>query len=113
MTLKQYIYTHQNVDEFTVWDSAYDIETYFYHPDMTDKWDSAMWKIADKLNVTESDGDKVTVDLSEVIERNLDNGVFDKLFIINDIDAIMDDIMNIFAGYVSDSWLTEFADSLT
>ena len=113
MTLKQYISSHRDIEEFTVFDNDYDIETYFYHPDMTEKWDRAMNDIADKLLVTEYEHDKVTVNLSEVLERNLSNGAFGKLFINNDIDDIMDDIMNIFAGYVSDSWLTEFADSLT
>ena len=36
------------------------------------------------------------------------NGLFKR----NDIDAIMADIQNIFAGYVSDGWMMEFVNSL-
>ena len=118
MTLKDFICVRTEEDEFTVYDKDYDTEVYFYHPDMNEKWDIAMDKIAGLLTVvdykeaTETDNPEVTVDLSALIERNINNGVFKDLFIHNDIDAIMDDIMNIFAGYVSEEWLTDFAESL-
>ena len=66
----------------------------------------------DYKEATEKDNPCVTVDLSGLIERNINNGVFKDLFIRNNIDAIMDDIHNIFAGYVSEEWLTDFAESL-
>lgn len=118
MTLKDFVCARPEEDEFTVYDKDYDTEVYFYHPDMNEKWDIAMDEIAGLLTVvdykeaTEKDNPCATVDLSGLIERNIDNGVFKDLFIHNDIDAIMDDIMNIFAGYVSEEWLTDFAESL-
>lgn len=118
MTLKDFICARPDEDEFTVYDKDYDTEVYFYHPDMNEKWDIAMDKIAGLLTVvdykeaTETDNPEVTVDLSALIERNISNGVFKDLFIHNNLDAIMDDIHNIFAGYVSEEWLTDFAESL-
>lgn len=122
MTLKEYIASrpdNEDYAEFTVFDKDYDVEVYFYHPDMTEPWDIAMDRIASKLSVieyTEEDlmhnNPQVTVDLSDLIERNINNGTFEKLFIRNTVDDIMNDIHAIFAGHVSEEWLTEFADSL-
>lgn len=118
MTLKEFIERYPNEAEFTVIDNEYVIETYFYHPDMLEPWDKAMDKIAGLLNVivyeepTAIHNPRVTVNLSELIERNINNGKFTELFKYNDIDSIMDDIEAIFAGNVSKEWLTEFADSL-
>lgn len=115
MKLYEYMFTHQDVYELTVWDKDYDMETYFY-PDCvnpTDEWDKAMREIAKKLTIVEEDwGKGVTVNLSEVIERNLNNGVFEDLFIKNDLNSIMRDIEAIFAGYVSEKWMNDFAKSL-
>lgn len=115
MTLYDYIKQHSTIDELTVWDKDYEMEIYFYpdciNPD--NEWDKAMEIIVKKLNVVKRNSKGcVTVNLSEVIERNIHNGQFDGLFKRNDIDAIMADIQNIFAGYVSDSWMMEFANSL-
>ena len=65
----------------------------------------------DELEVVEF-GNTVTVNLSEVIENNLDNKVFDDLFIHNDIDSIMYDIENILSGNVSEKWMEKFVNSL-
>lgn len=115
MTLKEFMDEHPKVDEFTVWDEEYDIEMYFYAygDDLKDRWETAMVKIAEHLEVVEEDGDdKVTVDLCSLIQRNLNNGVFEELFIHNDVDSIMEHIAEIFSGRVSDRWINEFADSL-
>ena len=111
MTLYEVCTKNKSEIDTTVWDKDYDIEVYFPN-EANDKWDEAMLKIAKKLEVVEITKNGVTVNLSEVIEANIDNGVFDKLFINNDIDSIMDDIMNIFAGGVSEEWIIKFADSL-
>ena len=115
MTLYEFILKHQDIDELTVWDKDYDMEIYFY-PDCVnpaDEWDKAMCEIAKKLTiVTENWGKGVTVNLSDVIERNLNNGAFENLFIWNDVDSIMADIENVFAGYVSEKWMIDFATSL-
>ena len=115
MTLYEYIKQHNTIDELIVWDKDYEMEIYFY-PDCTNPnnvWDKAMEIIAKKLNVVKRNSKEcITINLSEVIERNIHNGIFDELFKCNDTDFIMADIQNIFAGYVSDSWMIEFANSL-
>jgi len=100
-------------NEFTVWDKDYDIEVYFSWT-QNDEWDKAMCKIADALEVVECDEEEctATVNMADVIEKNINNGVFEKIFINNDVDSIMDDIEHIFAGYVSEDWIKKFADSL-
>lgn len=115
MTLFEFIRKHQDIDELTVWDKDYDIEIYFY-PDCVnpaDEWDKAMREIAKKLTIVAEDWNKgVTVNLSEVIKGNLNNGAFEDLFIYNNLESIMADIENIFAGYVSEKWMLDFAKSL-
>ena len=101
--------------EITVWDKDYDVEVYFYgiksQKKPMDKWTKAELELAKLLDVIEiSNG--VTVNLAEVIERKMTEIKKAKLFIGNEIDFIMDDIMNILAGYVSDSWLTKFVNAL-
>lgn len=118
MTLYEYISIyHFNdakfIDEVTVFDRDYDVEVYFYRPSPNDDlFEKAKTLISKKLDVVGFCGRGVVVNLSDVIERNLDNGVFEELFIHNDVDSIMDDIENIFSGYVSDQWLMDFANSL-
>ena len=114
MTLYDYISIRQG-NEFTVWDKDYDIETYFYKDIIrpTNDWDRAMAKIAHKIEVVDNDYLNVTTNLSEVIENNVKgNPMFSELFIENTTEAIMDDIEAIFSGYVSEQWLTDFANSL-
>lgn len=113
MTLYEHMQLNESGAEITVHDVDYDIESYFYNDPPDDKWQEAMLTIAKKLSVVATDDDEiVTVDLSKVIERNLGNGKFEKLFIDNDVDHIMADIEAIFSGYVSEEWLTELANSL-
>lgn len=113
MTLLDYIRMNPEGTEITVFDNEYDIETYFYN-DVDDHWDwqTAMMKIAGKLEVVSFRDRGVVVNLSEVIRRNIHNGKFKDLFIRNNVDDIMYDIGNILAGCVSEEWLTEFANSL-
>ena len=113
MRLSEYLNKfYKTGEEVTVWDKDYDIETYFYFSDTFDEWDAAMYEVAESLEVVEVRNGGVIVNLSDVIERNINNGVFKDLFINNDVDSIMDDIENIFAGYVSTEWLKRFARSL-
>ena len=120
MTLYDYIHNYSDKDEFAVIDNVYDVETYFYedilHPQ--DDWDKAMAMIAKKLTVirelpsTKSgySYDKVIVNLSEVVEKALP--YTKELFIINEVDDIMYDMMNILSGCVSERWLMDFAKVL-
>lgn len=108
-TLADYLEKCEENEEITVFDKDYDVETYFYNS-KRDEWDKAMFAIAKKLDVISISNRGVTVNLSDVIEKNIKN--FDGLFIHNDVDAIMEDIEAIFSGCVSEEWLTEFANKL-
>lgn len=112
MTLRAYLHKMEQGDEVTVWDNTYDIEVYFYNQE-GDAWDSAMMKLASKLDVLDvSPNGGVTVDLTGLIERNLGNLRKANLFISLDIDDIMDDMEAILAGNVSENWLVKFVSCL-
>ena len=96
--------------ELTVWDTDYDMESYFYKNEGTDKFDRAMNKIASALNVIEEKEKGVVVDLSSLISRHLSE--LSDLFIRSDIDSIMDCIESVFSGNVSEEWMSKFADIL-
>lgn len=115
MTLYDYIKAHPEIEELPVHDKEYLMESYFYQDilEPQDDWDRAMATIAQKLTVIEEDNyggyycAGVTTNLSEVIKKALPKTA--NLFINNDVDSIMADIENIFSGYVSEQWLTDFA----
>ena len=110
MTLHEYL---QNTSDWetTVWDKDYDIETYFYKEN-SDLWDKAMNNIAKALTVTKFSKDGVTVNLYDIIEKNIENFKKKDLFIIYSADRIMEDIEPILAGNVSDEWLWDFSEAL-
>lgn len=110
MKLIDVINKHEDGDEITVWDNTYDMETYFYKNDNESDWDKAMNKIASVLYVVEERDDGVVVDLYNLIEKHLHK--IQDLFYCNDIDFIMNDMANIFAGHVSEKWMNKFADVL-
>lgn len=102
-------------EEITVYDKDYDIEVYFYgigyvtdDDGTVDRWDKAMLSLSKLLEVVESSDDGYTVNLSEVIENRLDELERADLFIRCNIYAIMDDMMNILSGNVSEEWLEKF-----
>ena len=112
MTLYDYLNLMPEGEELTVWDKDYDMETYFYGGKPDDAWDKAMSNLSQLLTITEIRSGGVIVNLSEIIENKLDSLDDTNLFIRCDIDSIMDDIDNIFAGYVSESWMQKFVDAL-
>ena len=112
MKLYDYIKLMPEGEELTVWDKDYDMETYFYGGKPDDAWDKAMSDLSQLLTITEIRNGGVIVNLSEIIENKLDSLDKTDLFIRCDIDSIMDDIDNIFAGYVSESWMQKFVDAL-
>ena len=113
MKLFDYI-SQSQCDEVVVHDTDYDVELYFYGSDSSDQWDDAVNRIAAELEVTDvEDEGIVTVALSELISSKIEQLRFIDLFNSYDIDDIMDDMMNIFAGYVSGAWMNNFADALT
>ena len=115
MTLYDFI--KENVskdDEITVWDSVWDMETYFYNCADND-WDMALLELAKKLKVVEyvtNSAGGVTVNLYEVIERSIPALEKADLFIDCSIEPIMDNMMSILSGNVSAKWLVKFADAL-
>ena len=111
MTLYEYL--EQTTDwEVTVWDKDYDIETYFYKTNGKDKWDKAMSELAKLLTISRFSKDGLVVNLAEVIEKKLIQLKEADLFIICKIEPIMNDIDNILAGCVSESWLEKFVEAL-
>lgn len=111
MKLSDYIKETVEGEEITVWDNDYDLEVYFYNQE-DDAWDQAMMDLASKLNVLDIHNGGVTVDLYDLIDRNIPALYASDLFNICNTDAIMDDMESILAGGVSESWLREFVDCL-
>lgn len=113
MKLYDYLSLMPEGNELTVWDKDYDIETYFYSdkPASDDIWGKSMWKLAEILEIIQINANGVTVNLADAIERNIDK--FSELFESCDIDDIMEDIPNIFAGNVSEDWMERFVDIMT
>lgn len=113
MKLYDYLSLMPEGNELTVWDKDYDIETYFYSdkPDSDDKWEKSMWKLTEILDIVQINENGVIVNLADVIERNIDK--FSELFESCDIDDIMGDIPNIFAGNVSKDWMWQFVAIMT
>jgi hypothetical protein len=113
MTLFEYLQNMNEDIELTVHDMNYDTETYFYNDiRMKDVWNLSMIELSKKLTIVQITDNGVTVNLSDVIERNLKALKAAKLFINCDIDSIMDDIDNILSGNVSDQWIRKFVDTL-
>ena len=113
MTLYEYLKSTEEGTEVTVWDEVYDMESYFYNDeDLKDKWQTAMLNLAKKLEVVKVHNKGVEVNLSEVIELNIENLKETNLFKICTVDAIMDNIMIILSGYVSEEWMEKFVETL-
>ena len=112
MKLYDYLVTLEEGTELTVWDKEYDIESYFYNDEADDDWQTSMLELAKLLDVIEVKEYGVVVNLSEVIEKKLNELKEADLFIKCNIDSIMNDIQNILAGYVSEEWFKEFVDVL-
>ena len=115
MKLSEYINQHPG-EEIAVHDKDYEMESYFYGDDPLldeDDWDKAVKKIASILDVEEIESvTSVTVNLADVIERNLKVLNESELFFDSTVDDIMNDMPYILAGNVSEKWMTEFADTL-
>lgn len=112
MKLYDYLVTLEEGTELTVWDTDYDIESYFYNDEADDDWQTSMLKLAKLLDVIEVKERGVVVNLSEVIEKKLNELKEADLFIKCNIDSIMNDMQNILSGYVSEEWFKEFVEIL-
>ena len=112
MKLYDYLVTLEEGTELTVWDTDYDIESYFYNDEADDDWQTSMLELAKLLDVIEIKERGVVVNLSEVIENKIKELKEADLFIKCNIDSIMNDIQNILAGYVNEEWFKEFVEIL-
>ena len=112
MKLYDYLKLMPEGNELTVWDKDYDIETYFYSDrPLDDRWGKSMWKLAEILDIIQINMNGVTVNLAEVIEKKLDE--ISTLFVQCDIEDVMENIPNIFAGNVSEGWMERFINIMT
>ena len=112
MKLYDYISLMPDGEELTVWDKDYDMETYFYGGKPDDKWDKAISDLSKLLTITEIRTGGVIVNLSEVIENNMDKLEKADLFTDYDIDIIMAEMERDIAGNVSESWMQKFVAAL-
>lgn len=113
MTLYEYLKSTEEETEVTVWDEVYDMESYFYNDeDLEDKWQTAMLNLAKKLEVVEVHKNGVEINLSELIQRNIDKLKEESLFRKCTVNAIMNDITAILSGYVSEEWMEKFVNTL-
>lgn len=111
MTLLEYI-INSDEEEITVTDECFDIETYFYLFDYDDRWSKAMNDLAEMLTVKEINHGTAIVNLSEVIENNLQNLNKADLFTKCSLNAVMGSIESIIAGNVSEQWFERFVNAL-
>ncbi len=114
--MKLHEYIMQNTAdgaEVTVWDTVYDMESYFYHEDAPeDIWDKSMERLQKLLTVKEVRERGVVVDLWGLIEYNLDALIQAGLFSKGGTEAIMDSMEAVISGYVSEEWLKRFVTVL-
>lgn len=114
MTLYEYMEKLEEGTEVAVIDNDYDVETYFYN-DMNyeDEWDKSMIALSKILTISEViDEERVSVNMSELIEKHIDELKQAGLFMRCTLDEIMYDIEQILSGYVSEEWLKKFVDIL-
>ena len=111
MTLYEYL--EKTTDwEITVWDKDYDIETYFYKTNGTDKWDKSMNNLAKLLTISKFSKEGLVVNLAEIIQNKIPQLKKSDLFIKCNIDSIMYYIESILSGGVSESWFENFVNIL-
>ena len=99
--------------EITVTDKDYYMECYFYSGTGGDVWDDSLIELAKMLDIIEIKSNfAVVTNMSEMIENNIYALEKSDLFKECDVDSIMEDMDNILAGYVSESWLEKFVKVL-
>ena len=112
MKLYEYLDLMPEGEELTVWDKDYDMEVYFYGGKPDDKWDKAMSDLSKLLTIEEIRNNGVIVNLSEVIENNIDKLEKADLFTDYDIDIIMAEMERDISGNVSENWMEQFVAAL-
>ena len=112
MRLADYLRLTEDGTEVTVWDKEYDMESYFYNDRDKDPWTQAMNDLAETLTVTKIYDSSVEVNLSDLIEKNLDKIKEANLFRSYDLDDIMAGMDSILSGNVSEQWMQKFVECL-
>ena len=112
MTLYDYLELMPEGEELAVWDVDYDMETYFYGGKPDDTWSKAISDLSKLLTITEIKSGGVIVNLSSVIEKNMDKLEESDLFTDYDIDIIMAEMERDIAGNVSENWMEQFVAAL-
>lgn len=116
MKLYDYLVVLEEGTELPVWDKEYDMESYFYNdkPDdeLDDDWQTSMLELAKLLDVIEVKEYGVVVNLSEVIEKKLDELKEADLFLRCTTNRIMGSMEGILAGGVSEEWFKKFVNVL-
>lgn len=112
MKLYDYLVTLEEGTELTVWDVDYDIESYFYNDSPDDDWQTSMLELAKLLDVTEVKERGVIVNLSEVIEKKINELKEANLFLRCTTNRIMGSMEGILAGGVSEELFKEFVGIL-
>lgn len=112
--MKLYDYTRlmPEGEELVVWDSNYDMETYFYGGKPDSAWGKSICELSKLLTIKEISRGGVTVNLSDIIEKKIDRLEETDLFTRCDIEAIMIDMVNILSGNVSETWMEKFVNIL-
>lgn len=116
--MKLYEYLKLVIDGVTinVFDNEYDTEMYFYGGKVdTDHTNCGklLKDLSKKLTIEKIDyNGKVFVNLSDVIENNLDNLKKADLFTDYDIEYIMMNMEDMFANNINEDWLKDFIECL-
>lgn len=112
MTLYDYLELMPEGEELTVWDVDYDMEVYFYGGNPGDVWSKSLSDLSKLLTITEIRTGGVIVNLSYVIEMNIDEIREADLFHECSIDQVMESMESILAGNVSEAWMQKFVSAL-
>ena len=113
MKLSELLKTKEAGFELEVYDSNTDIIGYFYNDSVKDDWDKATWKLADALEVVEIFNDKTcSVNLWELVEKNIDKLKVANLFNDNSVEGIISIAHPIISGHISEADYAKFVDCL-
>lgn len=113
MRLSELLKTKEAGFELEVYDSNTDIIGYFYNDEVKDDWDRATWKLADALEVVEIFNDKTcSVNLWELVEKNIDKFKSANLFPDNSVEGIVSEAHPIISGHISEEGYIKFVGCL-
>lgn len=114
MKLYDYMKLVEDDIEITVFDTEYDIETYFYSDfsPVKDSWENSMERLSKLLTIKKILSAGVMVNLSKIIENKLEKLKKASLFYECETDFIMNGIESILSGNVSEYWMEKFIEVL-